>query len=156
MNSNDEIRRLKRFIIISWVLLLLIVIGLVVWASLQFRHFNEQIQVASSKTPVVIRGIDGKQGMPGLSIMGSPGQSIQGPPGQNVTPQEIAQAVAAYLQANPVVAMVGNSGKDGNDGLTLQLRIDPITCQLESKYTISDDWSVVAQLPMPCTSNEAE
>ena len=85
------------------------------------------------------------------------GRSIQGPAGpqgtsgQNVTPQQIADAVTAYFQANPpVVGPQGEQGLPGNNAPVLEIRVNPLTCQLQSKYDISDGWITIAQLPKPC------
>jgi hypothetical protein len=151
MKDDDEIRRLKRFIVISWGLLLAVVLLLAVLGSLQASKLNRSIQV-SNTAPKIIKGVDGKDGLPGEQglpgIPGSPG--TPGTDGQNITPDQIVAAVTQYMTLNPVT---GQQGPAGTDGKNLQVQIDPASCLLESKYDTDAFWSVLAQLPIPCEVN---
>lgn len=167
MNNDNEIKRLKRFIIISWSMLLILIVGLVFWASINIKELKSQVQLAVNKQPTIVHGINGSsgpQGLPGVSIVGAQGlqgtngtNGSNGVNGQTVTPEELADSISQYLLDNPVVSQPGPPGIQGNagqDGRTLQIQVDQVTCQLESKYDDSDSWSVIAQLPQPCEAND--
>lgn len=164
MNSDDEIRRLKRFIIVSWTLLLTLFLGLVLWGSLEIRQFNETVRLTVSREPRIIQGLNGLNGLPGMN--GQPGaqgnsgvngnNGNNGQDGQSITPEEIAQAVSSYLQENPVPSVQGAMGTTGQDGKDLQIQLDTKSCELESKYSTDDDWSSLAQLPIPCTAQDTQ
>lgn len=144
---DDELKRLKRFIYVSWCLLLAVIIGLTVWGSVELRKLNQSVQFANAR---VIHGIDGSNGTNGASIIGPEGpsgRSVAGKDGQSITSDQIASAVASYLTLNPPAA--GQPGTPGNDGLTLEVQVTA-GCQLQSKYSDSDVWTPLAQLILPC------
>lgn len=147
---DDELKRLKRFIYVSWSLLLIIIIGLTFWGSVELRKLNSIILAGSNAK--IIKGIDGKDGANGVAgINGLNG--VNGQSGQNITTDQIAAAVSAYLTLNPpaqgIAGVSGDSGINGTDGLTLQIQVTN-SCQIQTKYTTSDVWTPLAQLPLPC------
>lgn len=151
MNIHEEFRRFKRLAFFVGMIFILGLVVAVVFCSVQLKHLNTSIASVDLRRPLVIRGIDGKDGLNGvngLSIVGTSGL-----PGEGVTSQQIAEAVSAYLQANPVMGVQGVSGTPGQDGKTLQLQVNPDTCVLQEKYVDDDTWTFVAQLPTPCAPN---
>lgn len=146
---KDEMKRKDRFIIVSWLLLLLIIVGLTTWASVEIRNLKSEIQLAISKQPTVIKGIDGREGLQGVQgVSGINGlNGSNGVNGQSVTPEQIATAVSQYLQANPPASVQGPPGKDGVNGKSIQIELDPVTCSLQSKYDDSDSWNILAIIP---------
>lgn len=151
MNDRDELRRLRRFIVISWAFLLAIILGVTIWGSVQVRNLRSTLLLASSKEPQIIKGIDGKDGAEGAQ--GPIGASIIGPAGtdgSNATPEQIVAAVNQYFIVHPPQTIQGQKGDDGVDGQSLQVEVDALTCQLRSKYSSSDFWTTLAQLPIPC------
>jgi hypothetical protein len=161
----DELTRLRRLLIRSWLAMVLIIVALVFWGSYEVKQFNATINLQSERIfqvvqkPIVVQGQNGKDGAPGLAVFGPQGATgAQGNPGTNgtngsdglnVTPQAIAQAVSDYLALNPVS---GTQGAKGDAGDILQIQVDPTTCILQSKYQDSDSWTFLAQLPIPCAS----
>jgi len=154
MGRDDEIRRLKRFIVVSWAALLAVILLLVVLGSHEIKNLNKSITILADKRPTVIHGIDGKngldgaQGLPGLP--GLPGlNGRNGQDGKSVTASQIVQAVSDYLRSNPAPA--GKQGAPGQNGRTVTLQVNANNCQLQEKYTDDDNWITIAQLPLPCT-----
>lgn len=128
-----------------WCFSIAVVMALA-WGILQVQTLQHQIVALSNQKPIVIRGIDGQnglQGMPGLSFMGTPGK--------NATLEQIAQVVFVWAKANPTTPQKGDKGEKGDTGRTLETRVDPETCTLQSKYTDDTFWNTIAQLPTPCT-----
>lgn len=159
MKPDDELRRLRRLIVIVSMVATAFICGLVLWASVQVKNLKSQVIGLSSAKVQVIRGIDGKDGVTTyktitVTVPGKDGAN--GKDGQNATSDQIAAAVAAYLRLNPVVGLPGikgDPGSPGNNGRTLQIRVDYTTCQLEEKYIDDDSWTPVAQLSSPCNIN---
>lgn len=89
--NDKEIRRLKRFVVFSWVALVLTMALFVAWVGWQVRD------VKAVATQAVTR------------------QPVKGDPGQNASPEQIATAVAEYLTLHPPAA--GKDGRDGKDGI---------------------------------------
>lgn len=160
MHNDNDFKRLKLIIVLTWVLGLLTLIGITFYFSYQIKTLKDSITVVHSEKPIVIHGIDGKNGvngLPGLSIVGAQGPigiaGTNGMNGQSVTSAEIAAAVTTYLQTNPVIGQTGKAGKPGTTGQSIEVQVDPVSCQLESKYPSDDSWTFLAQLPSPCTTN---
>lgn len=148
--KRDKETYIKRLIVVMWCLCLAVIMALV-WCTIQVQTVRHQFVAFTSQKPLVIRGIDGQNGLQGV-----PGLSMVGAAGQNATPQQIAQAVVDYMIANPVLGVKGDKGDQGTPGRTLETRIVPDTCVLQSKYTDETFWNNVAQLPTPCTKDSTE
>lgn len=89
-------------------------------------------------------GPAGPQGQAGISLQGSLGpQGVQGQPGISVTPDQIASAVADYLQANPPAQ--GPQGDQGQSGREVELRTDPNNGDLEWRYVGSLQWLLLTK-----------
>lgn len=152
---DKEIKRLKRFIKISWALLLLFVVALVAYFSYQVGTLKRELALVSNTQPTVIQGINGQNGLQGIQGVagingkdGAPGKS--GKDGKSVTASQIASAVSTYLTLHPVKTVAGAQGEAGKDGVTPVLKVDTSTCSLQTQLSGDDGWSVLAQLPKPC------
>lgn len=104
-------------------------------ASIDYNKVNQLIQDQLASLPKPQNGVNGANGQQGQS-------GLQGIPGSTGTTG--AQGTAGTNGAS------GTNGENGVDGLTLQVQVNPITCQLQDKYTISAFWITIAQLPFPC------
>lgn len=162
MKQTDELSRMRRFVTHFAMFVLFLICIVIFFFTVEIRHLNNQVQTTSATISQVtaqpIKIVNGKDGVPGVSIQGPAGIGLQGPAGnngqngQNVTPEQIAAAVAAYMQANPVVGQIGSTGISGQDGRTLLVRVTA-DCILQTKYVDDDGWTNQAQLPIPCDPN---
>lgn len=99
-------------------------------AQVDYNRVGQLIEAQIAALPAPQNGSNGLNGDSIQGDQGSPGTSIQGAPGPSGIP--------------------GTDGRNGIDGLILQLQVDPTNCQLQDKYTVSDFWITIAQLPKPC------
>lgn len=127
--DDQEYKRLKRFIIVSWSILLIVVVGLAIWGSYEIKNLKEIVaQKPQSQTiEKPVKGIDGKNG---VSIVGPIGPSglvgIQGNTGKTGLRGE-----------------KGNKGDQGNPGVpgrVVFVRQNPGTGEEECKYGDSTIW----------------
>lgn len=98
-------------------------------AEIDYDKVNALIHAQVASLPKPLNGTNGSngqgiQGIPGVGIAGTNGTDGKGEDGKN--------------------------GADASPSPVLQVRIDPITCQLQQKYDTSDIWVSFAQLPKPC------
>lgn len=150
MRTPSELRSIKWFIVVSWALVLLIVIGTVFWGSYQIRELKNQLNALDTQKPTIIKGINGKDGVTTLRTLTVTLPAKDGKDGQNATPEQIAAAITNYLQKNPPIQ--GKDGHPGVDGRTLYFRVTS-ACVEQTKYTDDDTWTDQAQLPFPCFPN---
>lgn len=160
---NDlEYKRLKRLILWSWGLLLLVLVAIVVVGTAKLSQINNSIAILDTEQRA-LKLIPGPVGKDGMSIVGPQGiqgaqglqgargltgqQGIQGPKGNDgasVTPEQIAAAVITYLQANPPAAGPkgdqGTQGDPGVPGREIEMRADPSTKELEWRYVGTTIW----------------
>lgn len=155
--NDQEHRRLRRLVLRCFFFSLALIIILAFCGSYELRQFNEEL--ALKKTTIVkqqtiveeskplaslspVNGTNGKNGSPGIN-----GQSgvdgTNGADGQNVTPDEIAQAVSSYLQANPPEQ--GIQGPAGVSGRTVLLRLDPLSNLEECQYLGDLIWQPISE-----------
>ncbi len=153
MKYDSEFRRLRRIAIgclIALIIYTIAIVGFFSWrvGSVERMFLAEQPKIIQG--PQGIQGLQGQQGIAGPA--GSPGlPGVNGNPGHDgnsVTPQQIADAVSSYLTLNPPAS--GQKGDNGLNGLSPIIKVDPVSCQLESQYPGDDGWNVLAQLPIPC------
>lgn len=146
MNPN-QYKRLMRAFTVLWVSMLIVILVLIF------------LLVRPQKPPVINNY--SRKGDPGQSIIGPQGSTgiqglagvgLQGPAGQNGAPG-VTQIITNTTNV-PVPGRQGekgNDGKPGADGAQLLIRVDPVSCQLQTKYDSDDFWQALAQLPTPCT-----
>lgn len=150
--DDREYKRLRRLVLRCFFLSLVLIVLAVSWGSYKLKSLNAQF--ATQKTPIVkqitvnryqpvygINGTNGQQGTNGAPGAGSPGSN--GQDGQNVTADQIAQAVTAYLQANPPKA--GIRGPAGVPGAIVFIQTNPITGLLECRYGTDTIWQPISE-----------
>lgn len=106
-----------------------------------------------------LENIPVKNGVDGQSIVGPQGLSgtnglngVDGINGQNVTSDQIATAVSAYLQVNPPASGAqgekgdtGLQGPAGTDASTVELQYNTVKAQIEWRYNGDTSWQVLVQ-----------
>lgn len=154
VKPEDELRRLRHFLAVSWSLLLICLLVLTYWGSTQIKNLKSSIAASYPKQSVVVHGIDGKNGangINGLTIVGPAGSpGTNGINGLSVTAEQVAAAVIQYCSSGNCTGVTGSQGANGTDGRTLQIQVDTSTCQLQQKYEDDDNWTPIAQLAKPC------
>jgi hypothetical protein len=154
--DNDQIKRLTRLLVWSWMLVLILVIGIVAFFSYQTRYLKD-LALASNHATVVngINGQNGKNGLNGVNGIGVAGSNgNNGADGQSVTSDQLVAAVNAtlptlldaYMQSHPVASIQGDKGDAGIPAPVLQQQLTG-TCQLQTKYSTDDSWTTLLQLP---------
>lgn len=131
--DDQEYKRLKRFIVISWSILLVVVVGLAIWGSYEIKNLKE-IVAQKPQSQIVekpIKGIDGKNGKDGISIIGP-----IGPAGSR---GERGKTGAAGKSVR------GDKGEQGDAGRIVFVRANPITGDQECKYAGDDDWQPISE-----------
>lgn len=117
---DEEIKRLKRLIVISWMALLFIALAVVIWASVQVKEMREIIVATETKLQKPIDVLDhndiisipGPQGQQGL-------QGVQGNPGANALSTNTVTVVekpTIIQQTIPVPGIQGEKGEKGDKG----------------------------------------
>lgn len=106
---DREFKRLKRLIIVSWGLLLLILISAVIYGSYELRKLKSEIAIIPTHTETIIE-------KPALATQVEPLQGLQGPKGDPapIVPGPKGEA-GSDGQPGPA-GPVGKDGKDGEDG----------------------------------------
>lgn len=108
----------------------------VVKQSVDYEKINQLIQTQLAKIPV-------------NQIVSQPGP--QGPSGPSGNPGKVGNSgPIGPIGLSGIIGPQGPAGKDGVDAPVLQLKVDPLTCQVETKYDINDFWISIAQLSKPC------
>lgn len=107
------------------------------------------IAILDKPKDVVNRYYVGKDGANGQSIVGPIGltglQGLPGIAGRN------GQTVTNNITTNiPTPGPKGDTGSQGVAGNQLVIKVDPVTCNLETQYVGDDAWNILAQLPIPC------
>lgn len=157
--SESDFKRIRIHLRLLTVCVIVLIALLI--ANLVHRNFNPK----STSFPriVVVNGKNGKdatvdysaidqyaaaQVQAQIAAIPKPQNGINGQPGVNG--QNGTQGITGVQGQTGTSGQSGTNGQNGIDGLTLQIQVDPITCQLQDKYTVSDAWITLAQLPVPC------
>lgn len=112
--EDDELRRLKRIIIVSWTLIVIFTIGIVTWASWEVKDIRNQVANLPRLTPTVINGRDGKDGLtPVKGVDYFDGQNgLNGTNGKDSTSTTTVVEQPTYIN----VPVPGPQGADGSQG----------------------------------------
>lgn len=152
--NDQEYKRLKRLVLRFFAVTLAIIVAVAFWGSWQLRTLNAQLATYTSSPPketLVIRekplpaevGINGMNGSNGQDGAGTSGRAgLNGKDGTNVTPDQIAQAVATYLQANPPKTI---RGPIGLPGLVVYVQQNPLTGLLECRHGTDTIWQPITE-----------
>lgn len=157
---RENTRKDKLIVAQGVIIITLLVLG-VIYLTYQTRTWEERLKPVAVQTQIVkqeisddqlqeliekIKPEDGRNGTDGKN--GNHGNNgLNGSNGSNATAEQIATAVAEYMKLNPVTTLVGAKGDKGERQETT---IDYETCELLSKYSNQDVWTIIAKLPMPC------
>lgn len=155
--DEQEYKRLRRLVLWCFFFSLALIVLAAFAGSYQLKRLNAQF--TASKPTVIkettvyrekpLQGIDGVNGSDGRDIKGDKGDSVKGDSGsdgkdgQSITPDEIATAVSAYLQANPPAQ--GSKGDVGPAGLVVFVQTNPITGLLECRYGTDLSWFPISE-----------
>lgn len=155
--SESEFRKIRLHLRLLTICVIILIALLT--ANLVHRNFSPkstsfpQIQVANGKNGkdaqvdyVKINQLIQAQ----IAALPKPQNGVNGAPGQSVVGPQGAQGIPGAIGPTGNNGNPGKDGENGIDGLVLQVQVDPLTCQLQSKYTVSDFWITLAQLPKPC------
>lgn len=152
---DTEYKRLRKLLIVSWMLILAILVGITLWASYHIRELKntqpkphtqtikQEININELLNRIDVRdGIDGRDGADGVNgIDGTNGiNGSNGQDGRNVTADMVAAAVVQYFEENPVEAVQGLQGDPGAPGLVILVRENPLTKSLECKFGNDTTW----------------
>lgn len=120
---EKEIERLKRFIVFSWMLLLFVFIGIVLYASIQYKHVNNLLIAEQAKLSKPIKGIDGLPGSQGLQGMpGLPGKDGKDGESAVSTTTIVEKPTTTIIQQNiPTPGEKGDRGEQGSPGREIEL-----------------------------------
>lgn len=107
---------------------------------IDYQKINDLIIKELAKWPKPKDGKNGNDGKDGLD--GKDGKSGKnGNNGHDVTPEEIAAAVTAYLQQHPPIV---------NDGKTPILRCNTSRNEWEVRYDPTESWQLLNNQVVPC------
>lgn len=126
---NNELKRLRRLIVVSWMALLVVVISFVIWISTEVKNTKSIALASLNKQVQPIKGFDGKNGESIIGpqgLTGNPGTSGQngtnGIDGKNATSVTTIIKEPEIIQQNiPVPGPQGNQGSPGIAGREVQL-----------------------------------
>lgn len=134
--DDPEYKRLKRFIVVSWALLLAIICALVFWGTVQIKNLKSVVE----NRPQIIqqKGIDGANGS---SIIGP-----SGPTGATGMQGELGVQGIQGVQGIPgEVGPQGPQGDPGPAGKIIYIRQNPVSGELECKYGNDTFWLPVGE-----------
>lgn len=145
--NDQELKRLRKFIVISWLMLLAVLVAIAFWGSYQVRLLNETIAYKDAQLrgeiPYVKDGKSGEQGQIGQSgnngANGSNGQNgSSGPQGNQGSQGNLGLSGEKGDKGDK--GDVGDTGSQGPPGKTVFLRTNPLTLQEECRYAGDTDW----------------
>lgn len=142
--EEQEYARLRKFIVVSWLLLLAVIVGMAFWGSYQVRLLNQTIAYKNAqlagKIPYVKDGAQGQQGVTGQS--GQAGRNgtngSDGTNGQNGV--NGSQGVPGPRGDKGDTGATGAQGEQGPQGRTVFTRTNPITGEGECRYAGDRTW----------------
>lgn len=134
--------RLKN--IVKWLVILLVIglslvnIFLTVNSSIeQKNHINQRVEdaIKSIQMPKAINGINGMDGKDGKDSLST--HTVNTVIKQTITKETIQEK--------------GDKGEKGSDGLTPILRCNESKNRWEVKYTNTETWAILGDIPVKCT-----
>lgn len=115
---DDREYKHRKWLLISEFVLFLLILAITFWGTYQIKNLKNQLTAYKSTHPIqkiIIH--DGPAGKNGVSIIGADGRDGKnGKDGQNITPRQIASAVADYMKVHPD-QFIGGKGDAGSQGL---------------------------------------
>lgn len=127
---DAELRRLKKLLILFGVVTLLLLVGFVVFVSLELRHLKSQItqpvttEKVIEKSPLNIPSIAELKGEPGKTVIGP--QGLQGEKGAQGLPGKDGQ--------NGIDGKDGRDGKDGANAREIELCKLAVTHEIGQRF----------------------
>lgn len=152
--GDAEYKRLRRLILRSFFFVLAVFVVLAFAGSYQLKNLKSQFVGLKSQTIVKqtivkqtfesplkpVNGTNGNKGQNGIDgINGVNG--VDGTNGVSITPEQIASAVASYLQLHPPPK--GANGEPGVPGKIVFVQINPVTGVLECRYSGDTMWQPI-------------
>lgn len=110
--NDKELKRLRRLLVFSWVLICILFLGLATLGSYQIAQLKSAI---AGIPPVSIPGKKGDKGEDGLIKTESIVSYLPPLPGKDPTDEQVQKAVDNYFVAHPV-----KDGRDGKDGESIK------------------------------------
>jgi hypothetical protein len=139
--EDEEYKRLKRIILVSWFLILLIIVAIVFLGSYQLRKLNSEIDIRQAKIESLIPNVkNGTDGLPGpMGLQGDTGPA--GPKGD--TGDQGPQGIQGEKGDKGDKGSKGPQGIPGVPGKTILLRVNPETGQEECRQIDWDFWTTL-------------
>lgn len=149
--DEDERKRLVRFAILSWILLLVIVVGITFWGSYNIRSIRREISQipASSESKIVETPVVGERGADGVGIQGERGP--KGDPGQSIlspTPTPVPFPIKGDQGEKGDKGDkgdTGDAGAQGPAGIAVYIRDNPDTGAKECRFAGDTDWQPILE-----------
>lgn len=136
---NDELKRLRRFILLLSAFILFLILGIVAWGSIELNRLRYII--ANMDIPTVVNGIDGNDGytpIKGVDYV----DGVDSLSTRTVAYQPVYTNVPVQGEKGDKGDQ-GEKGEPGTQGLTVILRVNPITLLEECRILGSSVWSSV-------------
>lgn len=143
MDDREKKKLTRRFTVLWFLLLALFLFQFFIWRQDQSKRSNDYSQLLSYVNSIKPKqgeaGVNGLSGMDGIN--GKDGKN-----GSNGQTTVITNDTTIYKET-PVVVK-GEKGDAGNTAPKLQIQLDPVTGDLETKYEDDDFWHVL----IPCVN----
>lgn len=154
--DDQELKRLKRFLYVSWFLLLLVVAGAMVFASLKYGQIRDDLILVSKSEgpqgPIGESGTTGQVGRDGLSIVGPPGPEgpagaagVDGADGATIEGPTGSEGAQGPQGEPGPQGEQGPPGEQGPQGRTVFYRQNLITGAEECRFAGDEDWQPIEE-----------
>lgn len=133
---DNELKRLRKHVLVLTSIVLLLVLGIVAWGSIEISRLRSV--VASIEIPQAINGIDGKDGYTPIKGV----DYIDGNDGRDSlsTTTIVKEPIYTNIPIPGPKGEKGDKGEQGSPGQTIVLRINPITLLSECRFLGDIDW----------------
>lgn len=152
--DDQEFKRLKRLLALSWFALLLVIIGLAFWGSYAIRNLRSDVR---NTPPQIINkiGQNGLNGKNGRSVIGPIGeiglqgpigpQGVSGPSGMSIQGQKGDTGDIGPMGPQGESGPQGETGVQGPPGRTVYQRTNLLTGQEECRYAGDETWQPIGE-----------
>lgn len=136
---DDELKRLRKHVLVLTSIVLLLVLGIVAWGSIEISRLRSV--VASIEIPQAINGIDGKDGYTPIKGV----DYIDGNDGNDgrdslSTTTIVKEPIYTNIPVPGPKGEKGDTGERGAPGRTVLIRINPLTLLDECRFLGDIDW----------------
>lgn len=132
----DKKSKLILALLLFIIALLAIFVGFISYKVATIENSIHSLASQKQITPMVVNGIDGKDGI-----------SIKGDPGSNGNDGQDSLSTSTVIEKTFYTPTAGPEGKAGKDAASQEIRINPETKDLEAKREDVSFWSTI----IPCS-----